>query len=195
MSPAVRCRAVAVCQILLCPLLSAMMLLFFTFCSYFSSSCSISVYLCVVHCWWRYFCWLNVSVVVYDKTYSLIDLGWVPLSLVCTNQAWTTHHISHCGLCFCCSLHSIPTGHWCQQYICRLHPRGHGVIDLSSYFFLVLLTTIAIPTSNHRAVCSHGQYRPCLDHYHSNFQICFLLNGIMYLISMSFRINLQAKDS
>lgn len=68
MSPAVCCRAVAVCQILLCPLnfslecppLSAMMLLFFTFCSYFSSSCSISVYLRVLHCWWRYFCWLNV---------------------------------------------------------------------------------------------------------------------------------------
>ena len=37
----------------------------------------------------------------------------------------------------------------CQRYICRPHPRGHGVTDLSGYFSLVLLTAMVIPTSNH----------------------------------------------
>lgn len=190
MSPEVCCHAAAVHQVLLCPLsfsldcpaLSATVLLFSRFCSYFSSNCSISRYLHVLHRWWRYFCWSNVSIVVYNKMYSLIDLGGVPFSLVCANQVWTTHHISQCGPCSCCPLHSVLIGHWCRWYICRLHPRGHGVIDLSSYFSLVLRTTIAIPTSNHRAVCSHGQYRPCPVHYYSNFQthwsvfslVCFL---------------------
>lgn len=36
-----------------------------------------------------------------------------------------------------------------KVHICRPHPRGHGVIDLSAYFSLVLLTTMATPTSKH----------------------------------------------
>lgn len=34
---------------------------------------------------------------VYNKIYSLIDVGGAPFPLVCTNQAWTTHHINPCG--------------------------------------------------------------------------------------------------
>lgn len=60
-----------------------------------------------------------------------------------------THHISPCGPCLCCSLHLVLSGQWCQRYICRPHPRGHGVTDLSVYFSLVLLTAMVIPTSNH----------------------------------------------
>lgn len=99
-----------------CPPLSATKLLFFRFCSHFTSSHSISVCLRVLHCW-SYFRWLSASAVVYSKNDSLIDLGWVPFLLVSTNQAWTMHRISPCGSCFCCSLHSVLIGRWRQWCI------------------------------------------------------------------------------
>lgn len=156
-SPATCCWAVAAYRIPLCPLNFSLDVFLFLpwFCRYFSyfilnlHLAVPSLCICTLYCWWKYLCWLNMSVVVYNKIYSLIDLGWTPFTLVCTNQAWTTHHISPCGPCLCWSLHSVLIGHGFQRYICRYHPRGHGVIDLSGYFSLVLLTTMAFPTSNH----------------------------------------------
>lgn len=84
------------------------------------------MHLHTLYCWWKYLCWLNMSVVVYNKIYSLIDLGWTPFTLVCTNQAWTTHHISPCGPCLCWSLHSVLIGHGFQRYICRYHQEATG---------------------------------------------------------------------
>lgn len=95
-----------------------LLLFFFRVCSKSSSSGFISVHLHILHCWWKYLCWLNVSAAVYNKIYSITNLGWAPFSLVCTNQARTTHHISPCSPCLCWPLHSGLMGHRCQRYTC-----------------------------------------------------------------------------
>ena len=45
----------------------------------------------------------------------------------------------------------------------------------SGYFSLALLIATVIPTSNHRAACSHGQHRLCPIHFYSEIHrsLCF----------------------